>query len=676
MRWLLAQSRAPRRRTMQAFAEQEIVVSTGPFPGRFRVNRQPFVRLLFGEIQSGRWRRVCITGPSQSGKTLVAFIVPLLYHLFEIGETVICGLPDMDMASDKWFDTIRPAIQRTRYRDLVPTKGGGSRGGKVDAVRFQNGAVLKFMSGGGSDKARAHFTSRVLVITETDGMDLTGGGSREADKITQLEARTKAYGSQARVYMECTVSVKAGRTWQEYIGGTESRIALPCPHCGGYVSPEREHLVGWKDAPDEVAARARAAFACPACGVAWTEAERRVANERGVLLHRGQEVRRCEGGECVKGEKGGEGIEIVGETPKVETLGFRWSAVNNLFRTAGDIAVDEWRGKRAKDEENAEKELRQFDWAVPYEPPEIDLTPLDRDVLRKRVSGTPRGLLPADTSVVTMGIDVGKYNLHYVLVAWRAGGWSVLADYGIVDVHSEEIGAERGLWKALHEFAETIMAGYTVEGLGARVPDQVWIDSRFLPDVVCQFCREMGVARQAPRFRPIRGFGVTQYRKGGGPYHIPITRTRTVKYIGEQYHIVNVRDKGVQEVEINADYWKSWVHERLATPFAQSGAMEFFQADDKAHTKLVAHLTAEKQTQKFVPGKGTVTVWETISRTNHWFDAAYIASAAGHLCGVRLTTDGTEVTERKKTAGVERREGRAVSRMRTGDGRPFLVTER
>ena len=46
------------------------------------------------------------------------------------------------------------------------------------------------MSGGGSDKSRAGFTSRVVVITETDGLDETGGRSREADKVTQLEART------------------------------------------------------------------------------------------------------------------------------------------------------------------------------------------------------------------------------------------------------------------------------------------------------------------------------------------------------------------------------------------------------------------------------------------------------------------------------------------------------
>jgi len=53
-----------------------------------------------------------------------------------------------------------------------------------------------------------------VVITETDRMDQSGATSPESDKITQLEARTHAYGSRKRIYMECTVSTEDGRTWQ------------------------------------------------------------------------------------------------------------------------------------------------------------------------------------------------------------------------------------------------------------------------------------------------------------------------------------------------------------------------------------------------------------------------------------------------------------------------------
>jgi hypothetical protein len=38
------------------------------------------------------------------------------------------GLPDMDMASDKWREDILPIIERSKYRHQLPQKGSGSKG--------------------------------------------------------------------------------------------------------------------------------------------------------------------------------------------------------------------------------------------------------------------------------------------------------------------------------------------------------------------------------------------------------------------------------------------------------------------------------------------------------------------------------------------------------------------
>ena len=359
---------------MRQFAEQEVVLPEGPFAGRrFRCSRQPYTALWFDEVDSGRWSRCVATGPTQSGKTLCCFVIPILYHLLEVGETVICGLPDMDMAADKWRSDLLPVIERSRFRHLLPRTGGGSRGARlVETIRFGNGAVLKFMSGGGGDKSRAGFTSRVLVITETDGLDRPGNASRESDKVTQLEARTRAYGSAKRIYLECTVSTEQGRTWQEYIHGTQSRIVLPCSGCGGWVTPEREHLTGWQGAENRAAAQSTGAFSCPACGEIWSQGQRIDANQKAKLLHDGQSI---DGGGIVSGPP-----------PPTDTLGFRWSAVNNLFLTAGDLAADEWRASHAVDEENAEREMRQF-----------RLVPSDcAGQAAADLTGCPRALWPDD----------------------------------------------------------------------------------------------------------------------------------------------------------------------------------------------------------------------------------------------------------------------------------------
>ena len=277
---------------MLAFAEQEIVIPSGPFEGlKFRADRQPFVRHWFDAVDSGRYSELVITGPSQSGKTLVGFVIPLLYHLFEVGETVIAAVPDRDIAADKWEQDIEPVLARTRYRDLLPSSGSGSKGGRSASIKFRNGTILRWMTAGGGDKSRAAFTSRVVCFTETDGFDIRTSTSTEADKIKQIEARTRSYPRDLRrIYKECTLTTDLGHTWQRYSQGTRSRILLPCPHCSECVAPERDDLVGWKGADSDEVARQASAFYCPSCGEQWDEEQRREANARSLIVHRGQQV--------------------------------------------------------------------------------------------------------------------------------------------------------------------------------------------------------------------------------------------------------------------------------------------------------------------------------------------------------------------------------------------------
>jgi phage terminase large subunit GpA-like protein len=618
LRSFLAQARPRRLRSMRMFAEEEIIIPDGPFAGRrFRCSRQPYVGLWFDAVDSGQWSRCVATGPTQSGKTLSCFVIPMLYHLFEMGETVICGLPDMDMAGDKWREDILPAIEQSRYRDLMPSRGGGSRGGRVESLQFANGATLKFMSGGGSDKSRAGFTSRVVVITETDGMDQPGSTSRESDKITQLEARTRAYGSRKRIYMECTVSTEDGRTWQEYTQGTKSRVIICCPRCKNWVCPEREHLTGWQGAESQADARHEAAFVCPSCAQTWTNKDRTHANSQARLVHDGQFV--------------GEDGAVKGETPATDTLGFRWSAANNLFLEPGDLAADEWRASRSSDEENAEREMRQFVWCLPIVPQKWEQSELVHGEITKRVLDIPRGHVPAGTKWLTGAVDIGKYLLHWVLVAWRENATGHVVDYGRIEVASDHLGVEQAIMVALRQFREQVKAGWPVNESDAKskLPDKVWIDAGYMAEVVYAFCRQEAVSV----FMPAIGRGAGQQHKQW--YNRPTQTGSIVKHLGEGFHINLLRAERLHLVEIDADHWKTWVHQRLTTPLNQPGAMTLYKALPQEHLSLAKHLTAEQKVEEFVNGR-VVVKWERKRRQNHWLDALYNASAAGYLCGVRL----------------------------------------
>ncbi len=640
---------------MREFAEAEIVLPNGPYAGRaYSCATQPYSGLFFDAVDSGAWRRIVATGPTQSGKTLTCFVIPVLWHLFEIGETVICGLPDLDMAADKWNLDVRPVIERTRYREFLPTRGGGSRGGVPQAIQFTHGPVLRFMGGGGGDKQRAAFTSRVLVVTETDGMDEAGAASREADKLAQLEGRTRAFGQRARVYMECTLSIDTGRTYREISAGTNSRIALPCPHCRRWVTPERENLIGWADAASVPEARRLSRFACPSCGRDWTDAQRSAANARGALVHRGQKIQRA---------SRSPGYRIVGAPPETETLGFRWSAVNNQFATAGDLGVDEWEAARSDDEDNAEREMRQFVWALPVERTALDMTSLDSGIVQRQVvPGLARGIAPPESEYLTIGVDLGKWLANWIAIAWAPNGTGHIVDYGRFEVPSREIEVERAVFIALNQFREFVDAGWRVGIEDALTPDQVWIDSGYLPESVYAFCR--GCSGQV--WRPAKGFGSGQ-DVGRRYYGRPQKTSPNVRHIGDHYHLTLQRKDRILLVETDSDHWKSYLHRRLATPDGEHGRLTIFDAPPAEHLSLAKQLTAERQIEEFVPGKGTLTRWEVIRRENHYLDAGYLACAAGHFAGVRILGG---------LAARVREAPRARPLLTAPDGRPYLVTER
>lgn len=651
--WMLRASRPPRIRTRRQFAEQEIVLPTGRYAGhRFQASRQPYAALWLDLCDRGPWRRRAATGPTQSGKSLTCFIIPILYHLFERCETIGVGIPTQDMAGDKWREDILPVIERTRYRELLPTRGAGSKGSANPThIKFLHGPTLRFLSAGGGDKKRAAFTVRTLCLTEVDGYDLAGGESREADKVKQMEARTLSYGDQAEIYLECTVSIPEGRIWSEFQAGTRSRIVRPCPHCRAWVTPEREHLVGWEEAETELDAAALTAFACPACGARWSDEERFAANRQSRVLHGDQSI----------DEHG----QVQGEIPRTGTLGFRWSAVDNHFWPAGLLGGKEWSAARHVDEENAKRELLQFFWVRPYVPPQLDTRLLDLATVTRRVAGTPQNVAPPETHALTMGVDVGKWLLHWVLLAGFERGGGVICAYGRVEVPSDDLPEDRALLVALRQLREEIvLPGIAQEGQAARrAPLQVWIDSGYQSDVVYAFTAESG-----DRFRPTKGHGTGDRLS---PYATPQQISDRTQLVGERYHFTYQPAKGVWLVHVDVDHWKGQLHSQLAVGQPDqplpAGAISLYQASSaKEHLTFGKHLTAEQLVEEFVPGRGTLRRWKKLRDSNHYLDAAVLALAAGHLCGVRR--DPPPV---RRAAPVDE-----PPRFTTPDGRPYLVTER
>jgi phage terminase large subunit GpA-like protein len=450
--------------------------------------------------------------------------------------------------------------------------------------------------------------------------------SREADKIEQIEARTRAFGRRGkRIYLECTVSIERGRIWQEIKRGTDSRILRPCSKCGVYVAPEREHLVGWQESESEEEAALKAAFSCPECAEVWTDEDRLQSAKSVVLVHAGQEIT-------------ADGV-ITGKAPQTQTLGFRWSAIDNPFVTAGDLGAEEWLAAKARDHENAEKKMRQFVWTLPYDPPDIELTPLDAETIEKRSSELKKGVVPDDATGIAIGIDTGKRALHWTAVAVGPGSGGRVIEYGKHPVAADKLGVRRALVEALVELSQYFADGWHKQNGQAVKPSQVWIDSGWHEhtDAVYEFCAAANQLQKLPIgsevYRPSKGYGEGQRRTTR--YIAPTAKQKSILYLGNEFHIAKVKRNGrtvpgVMLVHMNADNWKSELHQRLSMPAEEPLAVTLYQAASfSEHTEFSKHLTAEKQVEKFIDGRGTVIVWERVDRNNHWLDATYSAICAG-----------------------------------------------
>jgi phage terminase large subunit GpA-like protein len=638
--------RPPRMRTMREFAEQEIVIPNGPYVGEpFRVERQPFVGLLLDLLDDEWWDECWITGSQQAGKTLSAHVIPILYHLFERRETVIAAAPDDKTAADKWSEDILPCILRTRYASLLPKRGAGSNSGRVSVIRFSNGATLRFMTGGGGDKARAAFTARVIAVTETEAFDVTGGTSKEATKLDQIQGRRRAFTREtvpARGYYECTLTTSQGRTWAEYQSGSQTRIACPCPHCEEWVTPGRACLKGWQDADDELEARSSAHWVCPNCQRDITSRDRAQMNRNAVAVHRGQDV-----------SGPANAPKVTGDRPATHALGFRWDAYNNLFTGAADVAVEEWKASRADDEENAKKKLLQWVWALPYDPPRLDLSGLEYSTLTKRQHGCEQGFVPDDVVRLVAALDLGNRICHYVVMGETGEGRRPIVDYGVVETTMDQIGLEAGLGVALHTFAELCAAGWKRADGEERVsPDVVPIDSGsgLHSDIVYAFVRATGEP-----FRASKGYGSLQQRRYREPG--PEGKAHVVA-VGTAHHAVWLPNDGLALWHLDADALKTRLHAALRGPTDQAGAITLPRRTPREHISIAKHLTAEKQERQFDPRRGEVTVWRPVRSSNHWLDCAAMCLAALEM----EPYDDSPVGEESETDGrawlaIDRRGG-------------------
>ncbi len=283
-----------------------------------------------------------------------------------------------------------------------------------------------------------------------------------------------------------------------------------------------------------------------------------------------------------------------------------------------------------------------------------------------------RSRLGADR--LTAFIDVQGKLLFWLVAAWAEEFTGYVVAYGAypdqkrqyftlrdaqktLQIAANGAGLEGSIYAGLDALTGDLLGREWVREDGAHLKvERCLIDANWgtSTDVVYQFCRQ---SSHAAVLLPSHGRFV-------GASSVPFNEYRRKRgdRVGLNWRIPNVQGKrAIRHVIFDANYWKSFVHARLAVAMGDPGCLSIYGRDPEAHRLLAEHLTSEYRVK--TEGRGRVVdEWKLKPETseNHWLDCIVGCAVAASMQGVRLPE--TDNRQRKTRSAIKLSEIRRQKR--------------
>jgi len=276
------------------------------------------------------------------------------------------------------------------------------------------------------------------------------------------------------------------------------------------------------------------------------------------------------------------------------------------------------------------------------------LTP---DQVAARFNGRARRVVPQAATCLTMFIDVHDKLLFYVVCAWEPDFTGYVIDYGtypdqkrrfftLRDATRTMIGTREGatapgvegvVQAGIEALAkEYLSRSWQRTNTGALYIERCLIDSGYLPGVVANVCHKTPGSVAMPS----KGVGI---RAGNRP--MSTYRRKPGERHGHNWYVPNVsRTSEFPHVQYDTNYWKTFVHARLAEAPGDRGCLTLFGKSESEHRLFADHI-AGSETWVRTEGHGRI-VQEWTPRPsrpdNHWLDCLVGCAVAASMCGVRI----------------------------------------
>lgn len=291
---------------------------------------------------------------------------------------------------------------------------------------------------------------------------------------------------------------------------------------------------------------------------------------------------------------------------------------------------------------------------LPEHKPDDEL--LSADQIAAKTNGIPRGEVPIGCTCLTAFIDVHVEALYWIVVAWEEDFTGYVIDYGTepdqksahfalrdirrtLSMMIPHAGREGAIYAGLERCVESLLAREWRCDDGAMLHvDRCLIDANWgeATDLVYQFCRQI-------QYQVIPSHG-----KYVGASSIPFREYKRKRgdRVGLNWRIpVGTGRRAVRHVVYDTNFWKSFIHARLAVAMGDPGCLSLHGR--QPHRLLAEHLTSEYRVK--TEGRGrTVDEWKVrvAGLDNHWFDGLVGCAVAASMEG--CTLPGMETKPRTK----------------------------
>ena len=224
-----------------------------------------------------------------------------------------------------------------------------------------------------------------------------------------------------------------------------------------------------------------------------------------------------------------------------------------------------------------------------------------------------RGEVPPGVVVLVCTVDIQKNEIIWCVRGWGARASSWLVDFGTL--HGPTTSTE--VWDSLADVIQ--------QPIGGKHIKLVLIDSGFRPGKPTEL-PENRVYQFAYRFPR----HVICCKGSSIPRRVPLTKSRIEVTLSGK-----AAKAGINQLMLDTDHWKSWVHERIRWSNDEPGGWHLPRDVPNDFCKQIV----SEARIKLASGR---VQWKQTSRENHFLDLEAMQAAASHLLNAaRHTGRGT-----------------------------------